>query len=230
MERRRNNVINFKLVFVWLAIFLLTSFWLTMQGTSQPVSMVVAPEAPRMGEPVIATFRLNNPSSQPLFTRYQFYANGELLKEGATTIARDSNKTYQYAYRNPLRMGEQINFLIKTQSEKGNYEESISSPPYPPQIWSSFVSFASFSTSVLSSMSTMTYYQTTFGENVVLNTGFAFSVILILLLIFLELSQTVNPERTAVIARLRLRYSTVTWILFTIFLGILYTKIIMMIA
>jgi len=222
---------GFKLALLWLAILLLGSFWLTVKGTSDPISMAVIPQAPREGEPVIATFKLNNPSSEAAVTRYQFYANGELLKEGATTIAPGSGKTYKYAYENPLQMGERLSFVARTQSEQGSYEKAVSSPPYPPQIWSSFISFASFSTSVMSSMSTMTYYQSAFGSDMGLNIGVIASIVLIMLLIFLELSQPVVEGKTvAVLGRLRIRFSTVTWILFIIFMGIVYTKVVMILA
>ena len=195
------------------------------------MSMAVIPQAPREGEPVLATFKLNNPSSSLLATKYQFYANGELLHEGDTTIAPYSAKVYPYAYENPLQMGEQLNFVVRTQSEQGNYEKIVSSPPYPPQIWSSFVSFASFSTTVMSSISTMTYYQSTFGSNVGLDVGIITTIVLIVLIIFLELTQPVIGGRTvATLGRLRIKLSTVTWILLIIFMGIIYTKMVMILA
>ncbi len=231
MEQNEDRGTVFKLAIVCLAILLMGSFWLTLRATSDPVNLVVVPEVPRQGEPVLATVKLNNPSSRTLVTEYQFYANGELLKEGATTIAPTSSKTYQYAYANPLRMGGQLNFVVSTQSELGNYERAISSPPYPPQVWSSFVSFASFSTSVMSSMSTMTYYQSTFGSDMGLNVGIITAFVLITLLIFLELTQPLLQQKTvAVLGKLRLRFSTVTWILFIIFMGIVYTTVVMILA
>ncbi len=231
MEQAKNRSMTFKLAVIWLAIILLGSFWLTVRGTSDPVSMAVIPQAPREGEPVLATFKVNNPFPWAMVTTYQFYANGELINEGATTIASESGKTYKYAYRNPLQMGEQLNFVVRTQSEQGNYEKVLSSPPYPPQVWSSFVSFATFSTSVMSSMSTMTYYQSTFGTDMGLNVGIIVTVVLILLLIFLELSQPVVEGRAvARLGRLRIKLSTMTWILLIIFMGIIYTKVVMILA
>ena len=126
-------------------------------------------------------------------------------------------------------MGEQLNFVVRTQSERGNYGRALSSPPYPPQIWSSFVSFASFSTSVMSSMSTMTYYQSTFGSDIGFNVGIIVSMVLITLLIFLELTQTAIGRKTVALGSLRIRLSTVTRILFIIFLGMVYTEVVMII-
>jgi len=229
MEGQRG--IKLKIIVIWLAILLMGSFWLTVRASSEPVSLAVVPEVPREGEPIIATFKLNNPSSQQINTDYQFYANGELIKEGATTLPPGASKLYQYTYENPLELGEQLNFVVETQSEQGNYEKSIASPPYPPQIWSSFVSFASFSTSVMSSMSTMTYYQSTFGNDMGLNVGLLAAAALLVLLVFLEFSKPVLQQRTvATLGRLRLRFNIVTWILFIIFMGMVYTKVAMILA
>lgn len=185
VEKGKDKGTRLKVVMVWLAILLLGSFWLTVRGTSDPVSMAVIPQVPREGEPIIAIFKLNNPYSEALVFRYQFYASGKLLKEGATTLAPDSSKTYKYAYKQPLQLGERLSFLVRIQSERGDYEKYLSSPPYPPQVWSSFVSFASFSTSVMGFMSTMTYYQGTFGNDSGFNVGLVYIIVVIALLIFL---------------------------------------------
>ena len=64
-----------------------------------------------------------------------------------------------------------------------------------------------------------------------LNLGIIASLILIVLLIFLELSQpAINGRTIAVLGRLRVRFSTVTWILFIIFMGIVYTKVVMILT
>ena len=103
--------------------------------------------------------------------------------------------------------------------------------PCPPQIWSSFVSFASFSTSVMGFMGVMTYYQSTFGADIGLNIVYLCTVVLMGLLFFLELTQPMLNERTiAVLRRLRIMFNSVTWILFIIFMGIVYTKVVMILA
>ena len=231
MEPNENRSITFKIAILWLAILLMGSFWLTLKTSSDTASLTVLPKVPREGEPVIATVKLNNPSSQVTIISYQLYNNGELTREGIATLPPASSKVYQYAYKNPLQLGEQVNFAIKTSSAQGNYEQVVSLPSYPPQIWSSFVSFASFSTSIMSSMSSMTYYQSTFGSQMSFNLGLLFTLVLAALLIFLELSQPLLQQRTVtVLGRLCLRFSTVTWILFTIFLGIFYTSVLMILT
>ena len=229
MDKQRD--IKLKIVIIWLAILLMGSFWLTVRVGSEPVTLAVVPEVPREEEPILATFKLNNPSAEPISTEYQFYANGELMTEGITIIPPVSSKLFQYAYKNPLQLGEQVTFVVKTTSAQGNSEKSVSLPSYPPQIWSSFVSFASFSTTVMGFMSSMTYYQGSFGSGIALNVGILVSMVLMGLLVFLELTQPLLQERTiAILGKMRLRFNTVTWILFIIFMGIVYTKVVMILV
>jgi len=241
-ERAEHRGVTLKLAILWLAILLLGSFLLTMKGTPEPVSMSVLPQVPREGEPVIAIFRLNNPSSSSLPITFQFYANGKLLKDGDAIVAPSSAIVYKYAYENGLEIGSQLNFMVRTQSELGNYEKVLSTPGYPPQVWSSFVSFASFSTSLMSSFSSMSYFVTYFqsfqstsmlgGVGAVgLNAGVIFAIVLIGLLAFLEITRPMMLEKNmAVLGRLKLRFGTVTWILLIIFLGIVYTKVVMILV
>ncbi len=93
MEQDKKRSKYLKLVILWLGIFLLGTFWMTVRTASEPISMSVMPQVPREGEPIIATFKLNNPSPNALPVGYQFYANGKLLKKGMTTIAPGSNQT-----------------------------------------------------------------------------------------------------------------------------------------
>ena len=153
------------------------------------------------------------------------------MKEGTTTIPPGSSKLYQYANKNPLLLGERVSFVVKTMSPRGSHEKAVSLPSYPPQIWSSFVSFASFSTSVMSFMTSSTYYQSSFDTDMGFNVGILVTVVLIGLLIFLELTQPLLQERTVtILGRLRLRFNSVTWILFIVFMGIVYTKVVMILA
>lgn len=227
----KNHSLTIKIALLWLAILLMGSFWLTTRVSLDPVSLVVLPTVPRTGEPIVVTIKLNNPSGEALSFNYELYVNGEMMKEGITSLTPRTAKVYQYAYENRLKPGEQVNFVVRTISRLGKHEKIISLPPYPPQVLSSFVSFASFSTILMSSLSSMTYYQTTFGEHIGFNLGLLFTVVLVTLLIFLELSQPILRARTInVLGRLQIRFSVVTWILFIIFMGIFYTSIIMIIS
>ena len=229
MNKQRS--IKLKIGIIGLAILLLSTFWFTVRASSDLVSLTVVPEVPREGEPIIATFKLNNPSSQAVSIGYQFYANGELIQEAATIITPNSSKVYQYVYKNPLELGEQVHFLVKATSLLGSSDKVVSLPAYPPQIWSSFVSFASFSTSVMSFMSSMTYYQNSFGSEMGFNVGIFFHVILIGVLVFLEATQPLLQWKAVNrLVELRLRFNNITSILFIIFMGIVYTRVVMILT
>jgi hypothetical protein len=231
VEQNERRSIFFKLAILWLGILLMGSFWLSTGGASNPIVMAVLPQAPREGEPVIATFKLSNPTAEELVTSYRFYADGEIVREGTATLAPRSSKVYQYAYENSLPLGSQLNFVVETESELGSFSKYISTPPYPPQVWSSFVSFASFSTTIMGSMATMSYYQGSFGNDTGWNIGFIASAVLVALLIFLELPiSPVRGSAVAALGRLKVRLSTVTWILLIIFVGMVYTKIALIIT
>lgn len=132
---------------------------------------------------------------------------------------------------NPSLMREQLGVSVRTESETGSDVKIQSSLPYPPQLGISFLSFASFSSSVMSSMSTMAYYQSNFTGDIGFDVGTFIVIVLIALLIFLELTGPVTQGKTtAVLGRLRIRFSTVTWILFIIFMGIVYTKVVFVLA
>ncbi len=149
-----------------------------------------------------------------------------------TQAPRESEPvTATFKPSNPSLMREQLDVSVRTESETGSDVKIQSSPPYPPpQLGTSFLSFASFSTLVMSPMSTMAYYQSNFSSDMGLNVGTIITVVLIVLLILLELTQPVIQGKTAVLRRLRIRFSTVTWILSIIFIGIVYTKAVMILA
>ncbi len=47
-----------------------------MLSLSREATLVVLPEVPKQGQPVIATFTLKNPSPETTRMRYEFYATG----------------------------------------------------------------------------------------------------------------------------------------------------------
>lgn len=227
----KNHGLLIKIAITWLSTLLLVGFLTATHANTDEVTLSVIPEVPKTGEPVVATFIIGNPTDEPITTSYQLYIDGQLVGHGNTIIApRDSSK-YQYAYRNPLERGQQINFLLTTSSDIGNYEKAVSLPAYPSQIMSSFVSFAAFSTSVMNSMITMEYFTDNFGTTRGLNTGIMLTVVLIGLLIFLELTQAIKTGKGfSVINSYRTRFAILSTFLFIIFLGMVFTKVVMIIT
>ena len=230
IESRKS--VYFKIVIVALAIVLSGSFWLSNKLSDSPVSLTVNPTFPKGGgEPILVTFKLNNPTPLALPTSYEFFVNGELLARGDTVIPGASAETHQYAYRNALNIGEQVSFVVRSQSLLGSTDRSLSLPNYPPQVLSSVVSLSSVATSVAVSMNSIAYYQSIFGDRSHLNLSFLTAFVLIALLIFMELTQPVIRDRTiASLWRLHIRFPTLTWILLVIFLGIVYTRVILIVT
>ena len=80
-----------RIIITWLCIFLLVGFLVASLSADDMVTMSVIPEVPKTGEPVVATFNLNNPTDEPLAIEYQLYANGRLVQSGNSTIAAQSS-------------------------------------------------------------------------------------------------------------------------------------------
>jgi hypothetical protein len=196
-----------------------------------PVSITAMPEVPQEGQPILVTFDLNNPSLEEHQVKYEFYANGKLLLEGTDLLSPLSTKKYSYIYPEAPQLGKKTTFLVKTDSEEGQYDNSIDTPPVSPQILSSFVSFATFSTSLMDSSTSVTsqqFYRGSFEDNNKLNVGLILSIVLILLLIYLELTEHLKNKTFTTIGGLRIRFSRLSAILFVIFIGMVITKVAML--
>ena len=230
-EASQHKGLILKVGIIWLGIFLLVGFLVAARSAASPVTMSIIPEVPRAGEPIVATFNISNPSDEPSTTQYQLYVNGRLVESGGTTIAPGSSSKYQYAHKNYLERGEQVNFVLRTNSDSGSFNKIVSLPAYPPQLMSSFVSFAAFSTSVMSSMISMEYFTDTFGTTSGLNTGIIVSIVLITLLIFRELTPVVTAsKKAATLVSYRSGFSTLSAVLFIILIGMIFTKVVMILA
>ena len=216
---------------IWFAVLVMASLTFGLHDATAPLSVSVFPEVPSEGEPLLVFFNLKNPSIEESSTDYQLYANGNLVMEGSTELSPLSTKKYQYTYVNSLEIGEQVTFYVKSTSGGVESEEYISLPAYPPQVWSSFVSFATFSTTVMSYMTTMAYYDQSFSDGAALNVGLIFSVVLITLLIYLELSEPHLYDKSfKVMGDLRIRFARLSGILFVIFVGMVFTQIALIIG
>ncbi len=226
LEQSTRQGLWFKLGVTWLVMITIACFWLPGRTSQDLVSIAVMPQVPVEGKPIIATFKLVNPSFRSTSVSYQFYANGKLVEDGETRLAPGSSKAFAYLYENQIKLGDQVSFLVKTRSEEVTSEKAISVPQYPPQVWSSFVSFASFSTSVMGSMASTAYYESTFGADAV-NVGSVVAMVLIALLAFRELTPRARSgdAKVATLVRLATRFNLVTWILIVIFLGLIYTRV-----
>ncbi len=234
--------IKLKIIILALASFFLLACIASIASVSNPVKLTVFPEVPKEGEPIIVTFSIKNFELLGAPYTYELYANGEKVMGGRTMVSPFSTKKYQYVYINDLKAGEKVAFVIKAHSNGEEYEEVIMAPPYHPYVWSSFVSFAAFSTSmagVTSSMgvssttsmaiATMPYYQESFGIKRVINVGAIFSVVLLMLLIHVEVTEPFH-DALNVIGRLRKRFSKLGVILFIIFIAMIFSQLVLIIG
>lgn len=225
--------LKLKLAVIWLAIVLVGAFYLTMMRSHDLASLAVMPEAPKPGQPVIVTFKLNNPAAVMATCTYQLYMDGKELKSGAAMLAPVTSKQYEYIYQSGPPVGASVSFLLRMQSSNGNYERMVTMPPFQPQLCSSFVSFAALSNTMMISMASAAYYQSSFQQSASLNIGLVCSLALICLLIFMELFQAASSEVSAggavlrKLRRLAFNVGTLTWILLFIFIAMVYTRVIM---
>jgi hypothetical protein len=200
-----------KIAILWLATFFLAGFLVSIRSAASPVTLSII---------------ANRLSS----TNYELYVNGKLMEEGSATIAPRSTSQHQYAYENSLERGSQVNFVLRTSSDSGSFSKMVSLPKYPPQLMSSFISLAAFSTSVMSSMVSMQYFNDAFGAASRVNAGVIVTLVLMALLIFLELTQTTTiSEKTTIMGSYRVSFRDVSNILFIIFVGIVLTKVVVLI-
>ncbi|WP_321417739.1 hypothetical protein [uncultured Methanomethylovorans sp.] len=220
-----------KTLVILFVVLVMASLVVGLHDAAAPVSVSVFPEVPVEGQPILVTFNLNNPSIQANLADYELYANGELIMGGTAELAPLSYKKYQYTYLNSLEKGEQVTFVVKSIVDGKSHDEYVSLPAYPPQVWSSFVSFATFSTTVMTYMTTMSYYDQEFDTSATLNVSVIFSIVLIGLLIYLELTEASLSGKTfKFIGDLRIRFSRLSSILFVIFIGMVFTQIALIIG
>ncbi len=233
-----------------LTVVILMTFIVSMRGLSDPISMSVHPEVPREGEPISVAFTIKNFDASKTAYTYMLYANGVKVFQGTTSIAPFSAKRNGYLYKNPMALGDQVNFFLEVKSPKGTFIKTISSPAYPPQVWTSFVSFATFSTAMAGSMAgtmasssiasstttttttaiaTMTYYTDYFGAKEAINVGVIFSIVLIVLLIHIEVTEPFSGLESFT-GRVRVRFNRLNVVLFIIFISMVFTQIALIIS
>lgn len=250
-------------------LLLMAIFTVNIQDQSSPVVIKAFPSVPKEGEPVVVAFTLKNLEPLDKAYKYELYANGDKVIQGDTQLAKHSSKNYQYTYRNPLKLGEQVSFHLRVftpaeveaaspckgarikdaclTTEAKVYENTVSIPNYPPQVWSSFVSFATFSTAISStaisstsisssmsststiSMASMAYYRNSYGFDRAVNVGVIFSIVLLLILIQVELTEPFT-KAVNILGRLKPRFSRLSMVLFLIFLTMVFTEIVMIIG
>ncbi|MSQ15363.1 MAG: hypothetical protein EXR50_05825 [Dehalococcoidia bacterium] len=213
-----------RLGILWLMAIPVVLFMFSGQDQKEFLRLSVMPEVPRVGEPLQVTLQLVNTQPEAREIKYNLYSNGGSVLDGTASLAPGQSQQYRYITEAGAEIGRQTTFLAKASLGGEAMEKSRSLPPYPPQIWSSFVSFASFSTSMMSSMSTAIYYKDYFGGGIGANLGLFMVASLLFLSIFQEVTYPmVKDNRTHLLTRLHGRFHELVVLLAIVFVGIVYT-------
>ncbi len=184
-----------RLAILWLMVVPVLAFLFSGPAEKDFITLDVLPEVPRAGEPFLVTVQLSNDQPETKEMKYSLYSNGRKLLDGTTSLAPGQSQQYRYIEQAGAEIGRQTTFLAKASLGEQAVEKRKSLPPYPPQVWSSFVSFASFSTSMMSSMSTAIYYKDYFGGGIGANLGFLLVISLLTFSVFQEFTFPLIREK-----------------------------------
>ena len=216
---------------IWLVILTTAIFAYAMRASSDMVTLSVMPEVPRKGEPISVAFNLNNTGLSTLPVSYDFIVNGTIVKSGSAVLKPLSTAAYSFNYISEAELGTQTTFVVRAATSQGDYGKAVAVPAYAPQVWSSFVSFASFSTSVMGSMSSMVYYQDSFMQSQGMQVRLVFAVVLLALLVFRDVTVPVpRGVSGGNLVLLRVKFGVLAAVLLIIFLGMIFTRIVMILA
>ncbi|MBI2888055.1 MAG: hypothetical protein HYY02_12710 [Chloroflexi bacterium] len=217
-----------KLAVLWSIILLWGVLWLSSRPASGPLGLTVVPEVPKDGQPVVVALEVTNPRDQEETFRHELFLGNTMLQSGASTLPSQGSRIYKYVHKVDLAAGRQLNFVARVTTERESWERTLSLPPYPPQVWSSFVSFATFSTSMMGSISAVAYYKEHFVSAEGMNAGFLLILTLLVLVVFQDMTGPLSRLMpNSLLGRLNRQFRELVVILGLIFLGICYTVIVL---
>lgn len=217
-----------RLIVLWCIIVLWGVLWISAQPSSSPITLKVMPEAPRDGDPLVVRLELTNTSDQEQAYRYSLYSGNETLQQGTTTVPPHSTRGYNYISEAHLTAGQQVSLVARAATEEQSWEQAVALPPYPPQVWSSFVSFASFSTSMMGSISAVSYYREHFTAVNGAGPGFLLILSLLALAMFQDMTGPLSHLMPhSILGRLHVQFQELLIILALVFVGIAYTMLVL---
>ena len=216
------------------AALLLTVLLAVSAGvTGNVLTIDYLPAFPIHGEPVVAIITLRDVHPEPHRFELSVYTDGVKTMDSVIEVSQGSPKEYKIV----ANVGDLIGTSWRIYANASDldagvrYERSAMIPPYPPEIFSSFVSFASFSSTMMGYMTTLTYYmQTVTPADSSSNIGLAIALSLIALLVFIELSDPAYGGVGDKLLELRRRYGGEAAALFVIFALIVFTKVVFIIS
>ncbi|MEM4521496.1 MAG: hypothetical protein QXF23_07225 [Candidatus Bathyarchaeia archaeon] len=231
--------ITLAFIAIFLSVLLLNS--ISMQSNTLTVRFF--PTVIKEDEPVVITITLNNIYLQPQKFHLRLYVNSEQVAAISAQLEPRGTQLITYTCP-PPKIGQALRIYVEAINlDNGEmHGEYLNIPQAPPELLMGFSAFSSFASSLTSttsttSMATITYYLNTMGLTTqeatvqpAINTGVILSITLILLLIFIELTDPAYGKMGRRISALRGRYAALSTTLLLIFSGIVLTKIVMIIA
>ena len=233
MARERDRLLA-RILGIWLLILPAAGLWFSLVMAGEPVTMSVFPHVPREDAPLVVASGIANQGASDENISYRFYVDGLLFAEGGSFLTDATSKAFRYVREPSVKIGQRISFALESNAVGQDFERTASLPAYPPEVWSSFVSFATFSTSVMSSLITTTFYSGAFVAPDALNLGLMIVGILLALMIFLELTIWLKYTEASTLAgnifltrfvALRVRFGRLALVLFVIFIGMVVTRV-----
>lgn len=212
-----------KLVLTWVVVVFLVFLLVGMRRETVMASYY--PTYPREGEPIFTKIAVSNLRPDPRRFSVTVYSDGVKLTEWRTEIKGTAE--FMFITQADDLLGQSKRFYIEAVNldDDQRHEAYLMIPPFPPETLSSFVSFASFSTTLMTTMQSFAYYQGVVMPQGGLNVGLAASMTLISLLIFQELSDPSYGRVGRRLLELRRRYGTYVVVLLIIFFCMVFTRI-----
>ena len=229
-------------VFLFLVIILFNSF----DQTSDVLNLSHFPSIPRENEPFTIRAMIKNTAVEPRKYSLTMYIDGDAVMASESTFDPLSTQSSTLTLESPP-LGSALRIYAEAiDLETGDkYTQSLLMPQSPPEAWMSFASFSSLTSLLLSSSSsssssmsssfTISYYKNTIGlsESTVrwsINIGLIASITLVALLVFIELTNPGFSDLGPRLKGLRARYSLLTANLLLVFIGLVLTRIVIIIA
>ena len=238
---------------LFVALFLSLLFLNSWTQIDQTLNLPYFPSFTKEGEPFVVRAQVRNAAEEPRRIRVTLFVDGSEAMLSESLLEPLTTQSSTLTLPAP-ELGTAVRFYAEAVDlETGaRFTEALMVPQSPPEAWMSFASFSSLTTMLLSSSSssslmsssssssmsssfTISYYQSTIGLARApikwgINVGLTVSIILLALLVFIELT---NPGFSTLGKRLtglRARYSLLTANLLLIFVGLVITRIVMIIA
>ena len=217
-----------RLIVIWFATIAALIFWSSSTPDHSTARFTVLPQVPRSGQPLLLTLELSGAKYEGQPFEFELYANGVLVQAGQGSLGPGDFRRYTLSYPYVPGRGQRATFYAKVTTSDSEFSKVVAMPPYPPQVWSSFVSFASFSTSMMGSISTSVAYGANFSPKVGLNVGLAIVLVLLALCLFQELTHPLKEKgQKSIFLEMHIRFQELLIALLIVFIGVAYTFLVL---